>query len=82
MSQSAYDDVELSPERRVAALTDENLELRRQLWMMHGHTGPALYGDDGKLQCKVCNLDFATDHIERICSVLDHARLRGPMNES
>lgn len=66
MSQSAYDDVEPGPERKLIAAQLEIQALRRELWSRHGHTGPALYGDDGKLQCKECMLDFATDPIQKI----------------
>lgn len=29
------------------------LAIRRELWIGHGH-GPALYGDDGEMQCYAC----------------------------
>lgn len=35
-----------------------------------------LYGDDGKMQCAACLLDFASDPIEAILSVLEMKQLR------
>lgn len=43
-----------------AALAKEHI-LRRLLWLRHDKhccAGPALYGDDGEMQCKVCGIDF------------------------
>jgi hypothetical protein len=33
-------------------------ELRREWWLNHGHYWPALYGDDGEMQCHECPADF------------------------
>jgi len=43
-------------EPRPAALED-NERWRRILWSGHGH-GPALYGDDGEMQCGWCGVDY------------------------
>lgn len=40
--------------------------LRRLLWLHHGHDGPAIYGDDGEMQCHACPLDFRRAGIEQI----------------
>lgn len=37
---------------------EESLQLRKLLWLHHGHEGPALYGDDGEMQCHACVIDF------------------------
>ncbi len=37
---------------------DSELRLRKMLWQRHGCSGPALYGDDGELQCNSCMIDF------------------------
>ena len=50
----------------------ELLQLRLLLWLTHGHSGPALYGDDGEMQCssggycdfKRATLDEIRDHLE------------------
>ncbi len=46
---------------------DENMLLRKLLWLMHGCT--ALYGDDGEMQCNCGNhppIDFKRDSVEEI----------------
>jgi hypothetical protein len=46
-------------ERAEAALR----EARELLWLGHGHSGPALYGDDGEMQCSgggYCDFKRAT----------------------
>lgn len=32
--------------------------LRRYVWLKHGCEYPALYGDDGEMQCSPCGMDF------------------------
>jgi hypothetical protein len=54
----------------------DNQELRKQLWLRHGHGGSALYGDDGEMQCKVCRLDYKRDPVETIVSMLYQSDLR------
>ena len=44
----------------------ENLQLRKLLWLHHGCNLPALYGDDGEMQCHSCQIDFKRDSIEVI----------------
>ena len=43
---------------KISELETENKTLRRLLWMRHGCPFPALYGDDGEMQCGVCMIDF------------------------
>ena len=43
-------------------------ELRRTLWMNHGHIG--LYGDDGEMQCGRCMLDFKRHNLDVILDKL------------
>ena len=46
----------------------ENELLRKLLWMRHGCPFPALYGDDGEMQCSKCGIDFkraSAEYIER-----------------
>jgi hypothetical protein len=45
-------------------IEDQNFELRKLLWMYHGHR--MLYGDDGCLQCNQCYIDFGLATIEEI----------------
>lgn len=47
----------------IKKLRNENRQLRRLLWLTHGHT-ERLYGDDGEMQCFPC--DFKRDPILRI----------------
>jgi len=44
----------------------DNETLRRLLWISHGCPFPALYGDDGEMQCHQCCLDFKRDSVQRI----------------
>ena len=48
-------------------MSEEQL-LRKLLWVRHGCPFPALYGDDGEMQCHNCGIDFkrmAAKDIER-----------------
>lgn len=49
------------------------IEIRRTLWLGHGHNGPALYGDDGEMQCKACHKEW--DYRRADLSVLAHQAL-------
>ena len=42
-------------------MTEEELLLRRLLWLRHGCDLLALYGDDGEMQCALCQIDFKRD---------------------
>lgn len=42
----------------VKTLSRGERKLRQLLFIRHGCNGPALYGDDGELQCKSCLIDF------------------------
>ena len=44
----------------------DNVLLRQLLWLRHGCPSPALYGDDGEMQCSKCVIDFLRDSPERI----------------
>lgn len=50
----------------VIVQTAEAKTLRRLLWLRHGCKTPALYGDDGELQCSECMIDFKRDTAEQI----------------
>lgn len=41
------------------ALAERELPIRKVLWLSHGC--PALYGDDGEMQCGACCIDFKRD---------------------
>ena len=43
---------------KIGDIETENKILRRLLWLRHGCPFPALYGDDGEMQCNVCMIDF------------------------
>jgi len=47
-------------------LEAENRLLREMLWLRHGCPFPALYHDDGEMQCNVCMIDFKRDSAESI----------------
>ena len=44
----------------------ENTLLRQLLWLNHGCSPAALYGDDGEMQCSACLIDFKRDPADRI----------------
>jgi len=46
------------------ATLEENMTLRKLLWLNHGHEN--LYGDDGEMQCPICMLDFKRDSVAKI----------------
>lgn len=45
-------------------MEDENIVLRRLLWLNHGCVD--LYGDDGEMQCSKCMIDFKRDSVKAI----------------
>lgn len=47
-----------SAEGKLERVNDDNDNLRRLLWLRHGCPWAALYGDDGKLDCNKCVIDF------------------------
>lgn len=55
-------------EQQVESLHATEFEIRRTLWLGHGHTG--LYGDDGEMQCNLagCFLDFKRAPLEKLIS--------------
>jgi len=55
----------------IVKTTDEedNIALRKLLWLRHGCPVSALYGDDGEMQCPICMIDFLRDSPEQIESV-------------
>lgn len=53
-------------EARVALLEQQERGFRELLWLRHGCTIAALYGDDGEMQCGQCLLDFKRDSFERV----------------
>jgi hypothetical protein len=52
---------------------EENMELRKLLWLNHGHS--QLYGDDGEMQCHECGLDFKRDPVARIAKMLEKCKV-------
>ena len=65
------DEQRLSRAKSVARQLDENMLLRKLLWIRHGCD--ALYGDDGEMQCNRCMIDFKRDTAasidERFCRI-------------
>lgn len=56
-------------EERIDDLICDNYNLRRLLWIYHGHYHGHqvyLYGDDGEMQCNKCMIDFKRDSIKTI----------------
>ncbi len=63
-------------ERALAERDELEYELRRTLWLNHGHQG--LYGDDGEMQCNMggCMIDFKRLPWKEILERLYVQRLR------
>jgi hypothetical protein len=40
--------------------------LRREWWLNHGHPYPALYGDDGEMQCAACPMDYKRKPLDEL----------------
>lgn len=47
-------------------MTDNELNLRRLLWLRHGCPIHTLYGDDGEMRCSRCGIDFKRDSVSHI----------------
>ena len=47
-------------------LRNENMLLRKMLWLRHGCTIVGLYGDDREMQCNHCMIDFKETSAEGI----------------
>ena len=47
-------------------LRNENMLLRKMLWLRHGCNIAGLYGDDGEMQCNHCMIDFKETSAEGI----------------
>ena len=73
-------------EVRLLTATEEEEKWRKLLWLRHGCSIHALYGDDGEMQCSACGIDFKrrtadeiNDHFIRqgsakIADILDRLR--------
>lgn len=46
--------------------------LRKLLWLRHGCPFPALYGDDGEMQCGNCRIDFKETSAQDIQKRFEH----------
>ena len=51
---------------RADAAEQDAVRLRELLWLYHGCPSPALYGDDGEMQCGACVIDFRRNTVETI----------------
>ena len=78
-------DVRISDLQAALSLAQKELEekerdldqrIRKALWLAHGSPLHYLYGDDGKMDCNACLLDFVNDPWEKILDKLDDNALR------
>lgn len=53
---------------------NEDLALRRMLWLHHGCSVAALYGDDGEMSCGACRIDFKRMNPILIDKMMSQAR--------
>lgn len=44
----------------------DEMVLRKLLWLRHGCSLESLYGDDGEMQCNTCRIDFKRDAAKAI----------------
>ena len=51
---------------RLKDVEQDASRLRELLWLYHGCPSPALYGDDGEMQCGACVIDFRRNTVETI----------------
>lgn len=65
-----------SLEARVALDARWVQRLRQELWLGHGCSFAALYGDDGEMQCHTCRLDFKRAPVQDLVAFVEHRRLR------
>jgi len=47
-------------------MKEDELILRKLLWLSHGCGYGSLYGDDGEMQCNKCGIDFKRDSVKEI----------------
>jgi len=50
-------------------------ELRRELWLNHGHGYEAMYGDDEEMACNACPADFKREPIVQLLARVYAVRL-------
>jgi hypothetical protein len=60
---------------RAEVLADAE-RLRKLLWLRHGCSFSALYGDDGEMQCSACGIDFKRAPAEDIEAQWERIGLR------
>lgn len=60
----------------LAAAQRENTSLRYLLWLRHGCSLAALYGDDSERQCGACGIDFQRQPVAEMAAVWLKASLR------
>ena len=58
---------------RCPGIKDENIILRRLLWLNHGHTGQ--YGDDGEMQAAIRNEGVPSAGVRQIDQSIGHVAL-------
>lgn len=56
------------PQPDSSSIPEIELELRRMMWLGHGHTG--MYGDDGEMQCMECRpfgvVDYKREPLDKV----------------
>ena len=65
--------------KKIKEIVEGEPILRRLLWIRHGCSFPALYGDDGCMDCNACIIDFKNTpakDIERRFHRISELRLR------
>lgn len=60
--------VNLKPQPDSSSIPEIELELRRMMWLGHGHAG--MYGDDGEMQCMECQpygvVDYRNEPLDKV----------------
>ncbi len=52
-------------------ISEDEMMLRRMIWLNHECGITYLYGDDGEMQCSVCMIDFKRDTVVSIYNTFE-----------
>jgi len=56
ITRMQHNNIRKEAAEEIIRLSNENAQLRKWMWLNHGHTGQ--YGDDGEMQCYECERQY------------------------
>lgn len=56
----------LAIQKEAKSISEDEMMLRKMIWLNHGCGMTHLYGDDGEMQCAMCLIDFKRDTVVSI----------------